>query len=297
MAGRSTRRPLPYPFSIFFPTAPTGYTPLPAASSTSPTSPPSSPPPTSSEKAKDSLDIHRSDSLDSFLLPLPASTPTTLSAGEKRRRRVGVLVKLVLVTGLMVGWGAVIWRQVVGLPAMETGTEGEEGEGLRWPKSIQDLRVQSDMLRTYSHQNPLPTLSLFTTLFLFKQTFAIPGASLMNVLAGILFSVFPYGLPLISFLTALGSTFSYLLSQLFLGDFVQKWSRIEYFRGQVERQRREGGLFWWLVALRVFPLSPSWFLNLASPFVQIPIPHFFLSTLLGMIPFNYLEYTAEVVLD
>ena len=43
-----------------------------------------------------------------------------------------------------------------------------------------------------------------------------------------------------------------------------------------------------LVSVRCFPFTPNWFVNLACPIVGIPVEIFFLSLLLGLIPYNYL---------
>ena len=41
------------------------------------------------------------------------------------------------------------------------------------------------------------------------------------------------------------------------------------------------GLFFFLLFLRLFPMSPNWFLNMTSPIIGIPLFQFFLSVLIG----------------
>lgn len=48
---------------------------------------------------------------------------------------------------------------------------------------------------------------------------------------------------------------------------------------QVEDNRNS--LFFFLLFLRLFPMTPNWFLNLSSPILNIPIVQFFFSVLIG----------------
>lgn len=54
---------------------------------------------------------------------------------------------------------------------------------------------------------------------------------------------------------------------------------MERFFWQVEENR--SCLFFFLLFLRLFPMTPNWFLNLSAPILNIPISQFFLSVLIG----------------
>ena len=69
------------------------------------------------------------------------------------------------------------------------------------PRSI----ISDDIGFTY-------VLVLFTSAYLFKQTFAIPGSVFLNLLAGALFGL-GLGFPMTCFLTACGATFCYSLAK------------------------------------------------------------------------------------
>lgn len=40
-------------------------------------------------------------------------------------------------------------------------------------------------------------------------------------------------------------------------------------------------MFFFLLFLRLFPMTPNWFLNLSAPILNIPISQFFFSVLIG----------------
>lgn len=50
---------------------------------------------------------------------------------------------------------------------------------------------------------------------------------------------------------------------------------------QVEENRNS--LFFFLLFLRLFPMTPNWFLNLTSPILNIPVTQFFFSVFIGKI--------------
>lgn len=49
----------------------------------------------------------------------------------------------------------------------------------------------------------------------------------------------------------------------------------------VQVHENEHQLFLFLVSLRVFPMTPNWLLNVTAPYVDVPLPMFFLSVLFG----------------
>ncbi|KAM9128084.1 transmembrane protein 41A isoform 2-T2 [Pangshura tecta] len=56
-------------------------------------------------------------------------------------------------------------------------------------------------------------------------------------------------------------------------------------------------LFFFLLFLRLFPMTPNWFLNLASPILNIPVSQFFFSVLIGLIPYNFICVQTGAILS
>lgn len=64
---------------------------------------------------------------------------------------------------------------------------------------------------------------------------------------------------------------------------------------QVEENR--DCLFFFLLFLRFFPMTPNWFLNMSAPIVNIPITFFFCSVFIGKhTPFMWLMFVNDVKL-
>lgn len=54
---------------------------------------------------------------------------------------------------------------------------------------------------------------------------------------------------------------------------------IEHLLFQVKENH--DSLFFFLLFLRLFPMSPNWFLNISSPVLEVPLVQFFFSVLIG----------------
>lgn len=89
-------------------------------------------------------------------------------------------------------------------------------------------------------------------------------------------------------LTSVGATCCYLLSSVFGKQLVVSYfpDKVALLQRKVEENRNS--LFFFLLFLRLFPMTPNWFLNLSAPILNIPIVQFFLSVLIGLIPYNFI---------
>ena len=54
-------------------------------------------------------------------------------------------------------------------------------------------------------------------------------------------------------------------------------------------------LFFFLLFLRLFPMSPNWFLNMASPILNVPVHLFFPSVLIGKYAYFTLKTSGEIL--
>ncbi|XP_042227599.1 transmembrane protein 41A-like isoform X2 [Homarus americanus] len=168
---------------------------------------------------------------------------------------------------------------------------------LHFPKSFEDLRELVRVSTAYKQDHWYYVLLLFSSAYIYKQTFAIPGSALLNLFGGALLGCWPLGFPLCCVLTAIGASNCFLLSRLVGRAIIQQKfaNRIQWL--QEKLLENEHQLFLFLVSLRVFPMTPNWFLNITAPYVDVPLPMFFLSVLFGLIPYNLLCVQAGEVLS
>ncbi|XP_029937354.1 transmembrane protein 41A-A [Myripristis murdjan] len=171
-----------------------------------------------------------------------------------------------------------------------------EPSRLKFPSDLEELRELAELLQFYKTEHTGYVLLLFCSAYLYKQSFAIPGSSFLNILAGAIFG--PYeGLLLACVLTTVGSTMCYLLSQAFgkqhiVSHFPDKVSML-----QRKVEENQDCLFFFLLFLRFFPMSPNWFLNMSAPIVNIPVTFFFCSVFIGLLPYNFICVQTGVMLS
>ncbi|XP_044073887.1 transmembrane protein 41A-A [Siniperca chuatsi] len=188
-------------------------------------------------------------------------------------------------------------REHVATAESEQHTDSSEGPGrLKFPSDLEQLRELAELLQFYKAEHTEYVLLLFCSAYLYKQSFAIPGSSFLNILAGAIFG--PYeGLLLACVLTTVGSTMCYLLSQAFGKRYIVNLFPDKVSMLQRKVEENQDCLFFFLLFLRFFPMTPNWFLNMSAPIVNIPINFFFCSVFIGLLPYNFICVQTGVMLS
>ncbi|XP_008703449.1 transmembrane protein 41A isoform X2 [Ursus americanus] len=151
-----------------------------------------------------------------------------LGAGAEMRPLLGLLL-------VFVGCTFALYLLSTRLPRGRTLGSGEEtgGRSLWFPSDLAELRELSEVLREYRKEHQAYVFLLFCSAYLYKQGFAIPGSSFLNILAGALFGPW-LGLLLCCVLTSVGATCCYLLSSIFGKQLV-----VSYFPDKVSLLQRK----------------------------------------------------------
>ncbi|XP_075533190.1 transmembrane protein 41A-like [Dermacentor variabilis] len=172
----------------------------------------------------------------------------------------------------------------------------DDASRLKFPSSHQELKELAELLNSYKEQHAAYVLVLFSSAYLYKQTFAIPGSVFLNVLAGALFGIWKSFL-LTCLLSGIGASQCYLLSKFCGQKYVASYfpDKVKLFQDKVKENRDR--LLYWLLFLRLFPMTPNWFLNIASPVVGVPLHLFFISVLIGLMPYNFICVQTGCILS
>ncbi|TVU28085.1 hypothetical protein EJB05_19593 [Eragrostis curvula] len=167
---------------------------------------------------------------------------------------------------------------------------------LKLPRNLQELQVLTDHLEDYSSDYTVQVLVGYCAVYIFMQTFMIPGTIFMSLLAGALFGQLG-GLALVVFAATAGASSCYFLSKLVGKPLVfSLWpDKLSFFQKQVGKRREK--LLNYMLFLRVTPTLPNTFINFASPIVDVPYHIFFLATAIGLIPAAYVTVRAGITLS
>lgn len=111
-------------------------------------------------------------------------------------------------------------------------------------------------------------------LYVVMQTFAIPGTVSLSLLSGALYGS-TRGFALVAIVSTLGSCSCYGMSKLFGRPVARAiWrEKLDHFSTEVSRQNHD--LLGYIIFLRVTPVLPNVFINVASPIVGVPFWDFF----------------------
>ncbi|ERN01177.1 uncharacterized membrane protein At4g09580 [Amborella trichopoda] len=166
---------------------------------------------------------------------------------------------------------------------------------LKLPQSLEDLQVLRGHLETYTRDYTAQVLVGYCAVYIFMQTFMIPGTVFMSLLAGALFGVLK-GVALVVFTATAGASSCFFLSKLVGRPLVfSLWpDKLSFFQAQVAKRKHK--LLNYMLFLRVTPTLPNTFINVASPIVDVPYHIFFLATFIGLIPAAYVTVRAGLAL-
>ncbi|WOK92732.1 hypothetical protein Cni_G01423 [Canna indica] len=174
------------------------------------------------------------------------------------------------------------------MPALDYGF-------LKLPRTLEDIRILRDHLESYTSDYTIQVLMCYFAVYIFMQTFMIPGTVFMSLLAGALFGV-AGGMVLVILAATAGASSCYFLSKMIGRPLVfSLWpDKLSFFQDQVAR--RKDKLLNYMLFLRVTPTLPNTFINMASPIVDVPYRVFFLATFIGLIPAAYVTVRAGTAL-
>lgn len=195
---------------------------------------------------------------------------------------------------------AIFTLSIAWLYFLATHAPEDDEQTFNFPSSLEELQNTSaklaEMLSKSGRLRSSYVLTLFASAYLFKQTFAIPGSVFLNLLAGAVFGL-PTAFALTCLLTAMGATFCYSLARFAGRQAAQRFFPKRLSQLSQMLHENENRLPYLLLSLRLFPMSPNWALNMSCGVLGVPIVPFFLTVLIGLMPYNYICVTTGVLLS
>lgn len=176
-----------------------------------------------------------------------------------------------------------------------TMPKADDDRMLKLPRNLTDLRILKDNLAVYASDHQAQFILGYCAVYIFMQTFMIPGTIFLSLLAGALFGVVK-GVMLVVFTATSGASSCYFLSKL-IGRPLINWlwpDKLRFFQSEVAK--RKDKLLNYMLFLRITPTLPNTFINVASPIVDIPFHVFFLATTVGLVPASYITVRAGLAL-
>jgi len=172
----------------------------------------------------------------------------------------------------------------------------KDQEDLKFPSDIEDAKKLGNVLSRYKEQYYAQVLAGFLCVYIFLQTFAIPGSIFLSIISGFLFP-FPVALFSVCFCSATGASFCYLLSYLVGRRLVRHYlpERAAQWSAKVDNHR--SNLLSYILFLRITPFLPNWFINIVSPVIGVPLFPFWVGSFFGVAPPSFIFIQAGTTLQ
>lgn len=231
---------------------------------------------------------------------LPAYTIVMISQSERdtaiyRRNRL-VLITIVGCIGLSLAY--LVSKappspqpQCAGVDAAYMAKIGLPSALGGFDKKLEKLRQTWVCAEAYQQKNYTYTLIAFASFYVTLQAIAMPGSLILSILSGALFP-FVQAQVIVLLCATVGASTCYLLSYM-LGRVVIKRlmpDKMASFNDMLEAHK--DNLLFFMIFLRITPLVPNAFVNLASSVVGMPFPIFFSGTLIGLIPATFIHVST-----
>ncbi|KAF1764772.1 hypothetical protein GCK72_004722 [Caenorhabditis remanei] len=167
---------------------------------------------------------------------------------------------------------------------------------LKYPRNLEDAKQLGRVLSKYKENNYTVVLCSVVVVYIFLQSFAIPGSIFLTILSGYLFP-FYVALLLVCTCSATGAAICYTISMLIgraaifylFPERITKW--------QEDLSQHKDNFLNYMIFLRVTPIVPNWLINIASPVLDVPLAPFFWGTFLGVAPPSFLYIQAGSTLE
>jgi len=162
---------------------------------------------------------------------------------------------------------------------------------LHVPHSFDELRAVRATLEAYREAYSSQVATLLVVTYLFLQTFMIPGPAGINVLAG---SLYPFGtaMAFAAVVSTIGASLNYWLIRVLLKDVIVAMFPARIASFQAELARNKAHILNFMMFVRVTPVLPHWFVNVAAPIVGVPFHIFLFCTAVGHQPMNFITVQA-----
>ncbi|KAM7537056.1 hypothetical protein Aperf_G00000068489 [Anoplocephala perfoliata] len=172
----------------------------------------------------------------------------------------------------------------------------EQRQHIKVPKSVDELKLLGVTLLEYKGTCYWRILLTITIVYIFLQSFMIPGSVFCSVLLGYLFPI-PLALFVVAFCSAVGASCCYLIF-----GFLGRHTVLKLFPERIAACERLMGRFKNMMCITIFffrlsPIIPNWLVNISSPLLGVPLIDFFLGTFIGVVPLSLFFVKAGTMLQ
>ena len=146
--------------------------------------------------------------------------------------------------------------------------------------TFENLNKNRQLLTTYVGQHYVQSVILYIGIYIIVVAVNLPGAAVMTLSGGLLFGILPAML-YVNISATVGGSIAFMVSRKFLGEFFQAkfGQQLKKFNSEIDRYGKN-----YLLTMRLIPVFPFFFVNIAAGMTKISLMTFVWTTSLGTIP-------------
>lgn len=186
---------------------------------------------------------------------------------------------------------ALDWRRLLPLAAVAVSATAGFAAVQIWDISLLGLlRDNQAALLAFRDANYTLTVLVFLAVYAATVALSLPGATVLTLTGGFLFSTFP-GTAFNVVAATIGATAIFMAARMGLGE--RLGARLEASEGAVKKVKDgiDDNQWSMLFVMRLVPVVPFFVANLVPAFLEVPLSRYVISTFLGIIP-GAIVYTS-----
>ncbi|XP_047517970.1 transmembrane protein 41 homolog isoform X1 [Pieris napi] len=220
---------------------------------------------------------------DSIGLLYPVQNPQTAVNNNSLSTSKAVIIVAIIFLSSVLALGF-LYKQFPDL-------EDQERQHLKLPWDLDDAKHLGLVLDRYKEKYFYEVLLGVFLVYIFLQTFAIPGSLFLSILSGFLFP-FYFALILVCCCSAIGASLCFFLSNILGKRVVKMFFPEKAAQWSIAVEKHKHNLLNYMIFLRVTPFLPNWFINLTAPVIGVPLVPFALGTFIGVAPPSFVAIQA-----
>jgi len=146
--------------------------------------------------------------------------------------------------------------------------------------SLGELQRSRHDLEGYVRAHPVLSVLVYVAVYIAAITLSLPAALVLTVTGGFLFGPWLGGVSA-CLGASLGATVVFLISRLTVGDALEKGvsPRVKALEEGIKKDA-----FFYLLTLRLIPVTPFWLVNVAAGLLSIRLSTYVTATVIGIFP-------------
>lgn len=146
--------------------------------------------------------------------------------------------------------------------------------------TFENLHENKIKLNEYVAANYFKSVLMYIGIYIMVIAANLPGAGIMTLSGGVLFGILPAML-FVNISATIGGALAFLIARNFFGVFIQEkfGDKLNKFNNDIELYGKN-----YLLTMRLIPIFPFFFVNIAAGLTKVSLMTFIWTTSLGTIP-------------